>query len=302
MYNSEWKDLFTYTKNERKGIFILSIIIILLIIYNIAGPFSINDKTDFKEFRANIANYEAAINDKSKEIPLKKPTTNINVLSKSKMHFFDPNTIHKKEWLAMGVKEYQVNSILKYLKKGGSFNYPDDIRKMYCLTKRECDIIVPFINIELKELLELEYSESSTKYSPKTYNIELNTATMDSFLLIYGIGPSTAKSIIEYRKILGGFYDKSQLIEVFLIDSAKFNSISSSFYINDSLFTPSIDINSATYYTLKNHPYISKTMSYHIIEYRKHNGSFTQLEQLKSVDIITDSIYNRIYRYFAPLK
>ncbi len=304
MYKSGWKDLFTYTKGERRGIFLLSAIIILILIYNILGPFSIMEERDFANFKNNIAKYEARLDSikEYKTVALKSKKSKKKVLSKSNMHYFDPNSISKSEWLEFGVKEYQAKSIMKYIRKGGSFSNPDDLRKMYCLSKSECSILIPFVKIKSEEVCSLDDDFEIMSFTPKQYNFELNTVSFDSLLEIHGIGPSTAKAIIKYRDILGGYYNIEQLKEVYNIDSAKYLSISTSFYVDASLMDTLKNINTATYYSLKRHPYINKAMAYKIVEYRNQNGKYTDLEQMKNIDAINDSIYNRIYRYFAPLK
>ena len=300
----DWKDLFTYTKKERKGILMLSLIIFAVILYNVFGPFITPQARDFSEFEASIKRYNAALDSIEKAKNTQK-TKAFYKKSKSKtlnLHSFDPNTITKSEWLDIGIKEYQAKSILKYIRKGGSFNVPEDLKKMYCLSKDECKALIPYVNIVRAKKNDYGDQGEFKTFKKKNYNFELNTVSFDSLLEIRGIGPSTAKGIIKYREKLGGFYEVEQLKEVYFIDSAKYISIYSSFHAIDEFIKPALDINKGTYYTLKKHPYISKSMAYSIVEYRNINGSYSSVEQLKNIAIVNDSIYNRIYRYFAPIK
>ena len=304
MNNTEWKDLFAYTKNERRGILMLSLIIAVLIIYNVFGPFSTTEATDFSEFEASVTRYNAIIDSINKVKSAGKHNTyykqrKIDVIN---LHYFDPNTITKDEWLELGIKDYQAKSILKYINKGGSFNVPKDLLKMYSLSKNECEILMPYVRIVHKKEAVLDKEYVIKKYVPKIYDFELNTVTFDSLLEISGIGPSTAKGIIKYREKLGGFYELEQLKEVYFIDSAKYISVNKSFHINTDSIKPTLDLNKGTYYTFKRHPYISKSMAYSIVEYRNMYGDYKSIDQIKNIAIINDSIYNRIYRYFAPIK
>ena len=122
--------------------------------------------------------------------------------------------------------------------------------------------------------------------------------SFDSLLEINGVGPSTAKAIIAYREKLGGYYSIEQLQEVYLIDSAKYESLVSNFYVNTDSIHPYLHLNTDDYYSLKKHPYISKKMAYDIQQYRDNNGEFSNIEQLKNVNSINDSIYMRLYWYF----
>ena len=153
--NNNWKDLFIYDKEERRGVLFLMVIILALILYHVYGPISIKSDEDFTEFENYIAHSRyLADSNRLANMDIKKDT-----LTKEKFKFnlfyFNPNTISKKEWIKLGLKEYQAKSIRKYINKGGSINSPNDLRKMYCLSQGECDLLIPYVKIEQQEVLEL---------------------------------------------------------------------------------------------------------------------------------------------------
>ena len=300
--NRDWKDLLTYNKDERRGILVLIFIILSLIIYNVYGPFESKKEVDFTEFELTVAKLKKA----AKEEKLAKKKSYKSYTKKKKLefklHYFNPNTITKADWLKMGLKEYQAKSITKYIRKGGSFKSAEDLRKMYCLNDKECDLLIPYVKLPKKVVAKKETKKPYKKFIPKVYYFELNTVIFDSLLQIRGIGPSTAKAIINYRKRLGGYYSVQQLMEVYLINVEKFTSISNNFYVNTDSLKPYIDLNSGNYYSYKKHPYVSNIMAYNINAYREMHGDYKHISDLKNVEGINDSIYKRIYRYFAPLK
>ena len=296
--NNNWKELFVYDKEERRGVFVLIIIILALILYHGYSPFAISSATDFTELESYITN-RRYLADSSR---LANRDINKDVPDKEKFNFnlfnFNPNTISKKGWQKLGLKEYQAKSIRKYIRKGGIINSPNDLRKMYCLTQSECDLLIPYVKIEQRDVVELEDKIWTKTYIPKVFHLELNTVKFDSLLAISGIGPSTAKAILAYRKRLGGYYNLKQLQEVYLIDSAKYVRLSPNFYINTDSIYPYLNLNTDDYYSLKNHPYISKKMAYNIQQYRDNNGEFSNIEQLKNIEGINDSVYLKLYWYF----
>ncbi len=296
--NSNWKELFVYDKEERRGVSVLIIIILALILYHIYSPFAIRNDTDFTEFKNYIA-YSRYLADSSS---LANSNIKKNITAKKEFNFnlfyFNPNTISKKGWQKLGLKEYQAKSIRKYIRKGGTISSPNDLRKMYCLSQGECDLLIPYVKIEQLEVVELEDKVWTKTYIPKVFHLELNTVQFDSLLEINGVGPSTAKAILAYRKKLGGYYNIKQLQEVYLIDSAKHIKLSPNFYINTDSIHPYLNLNKDDYYLLKKHPYISKKIAYNIQQYRDNNGEFSNIEQLKNVEGINDSVYLKLYWYF----
>jgi len=288
---------FLCNKAERRGIFILSFIVVLLLLYNVFGPFNKNKVSDFSEFENRITKYESV---KDSLALLNKPqkTPNKKYYSKTKRtyHFksFNPNTISKNDWISMGLTSKQASSIIKFVSKGGKFYKPDDIRKLYCLSSVECDMIVPYVAIEDTVIQK----DISYVHKKEYLQIELNSATQESLELVNGIGPSIAKGILKYRNILGGYVQIEQLKEVYHIDSAKYENLKNNFTLNmDSINR--ININTADYYIIKRHPYISKQIAYEIVRYRNQKGNYRKIEDILEIEGISDSLYKKIYLYFA---
>ena len=62
------------------------------------------------------------------------------------------------------------------------------------------------------------------KYAPGTL-VELNTADTTILKKVPGIGSTFARRIMKYRELLGGFYDVSQLAEVYGIDEERYQAL-----------------------------------------------------------------------------
>jgi competence ComEA-like helix-hairpin-helix protein len=294
------QELFSFNKNERRGIFLLATILVAILVYNVFKPIDNSFSSDFTEFKKNVEKYrfiEDSINSLNKHSKIFK--TSYNKLEKKlKLHSFDPNHTSIEEWMQMGLSQKQAASIVKYTSKGGRFHSPEDLRRMYCLSSYECSKIIPFVLIQ-EDIEEDDYE--ADKYKERTIeylSIDLNLATKDKLILVNGIGPSIAKGILKYRDILGGYVKLEQLKEVYHIDSAKYENIKNNFIISTDSINK-ININTADYYTLKRHPYISKQNAYEIVQYRNKKGKYNNIEEILKVKGVTDSLYQKIYLYFA---
>ena len=126
--------------------------------------------------------------------------------------------------------------------------------------------------------------------------IELNSADTFELQRLKGIGSSFAKRIVKYRERLGGFTDKSQLLEVFGMDTVRYNGLKGNLIVNkDSIHK--ININNVIFKDLMKHPYFPFGITKAIILYRKDHKVFKNIGELKSIQGINDSIYGRLKLY-----
>ena len=126
--------------------------------------------------------------------------------------------------------------------------------------------------------------------------IELNAADTFELQRLRGIGPSFAKRIIKYRERLGGYKEKSQLLEIFGMDTVKYNDIKDHLTVNpDSI--RKINLNSVTFKELLSHPYFPFEVTKNIMIYRKDHKKFTGTEELLKIKNINDSLYRKIKPY-----
>jgi len=128
--------------------------------------------------------------------------------------------------------------------------------------------------------------------------IELNSADTFDLQRLRGIGPSFAKRIVKYRERLGGYREKSQLLEIFGMDPEKYNEIKDHLTVNaDSI--RKINLNAVTFKELISHPYFPFEVTKNIMIYRKDHKKFVGTEELLKIKNINDSIYRKIKPYLG---
>jgi len=128
------------------------------------------------------------------------------------------------------------------------------------------------------------------------FTIELSTADTFELQRLRGIGSSFAKRIVKYRERLGGYREKSQLLEIFGMDTERYNEIKDHLTVNpDSIHK--INLNSVTFKELLSHPYFPFEVTKNIMIYRKDHKKFLGIEELLKIKNINDSIYRKIKPY-----
>lgn len=205
--------------------------------------------------------------------------------------FFDPNIADKTKLTRFGFSNYQLNNVLNYRKNGGSFYRKEDLLKIYGIDS------LFYLSVEKHIKIETLITEKALKDTP-VYSLELNSADTTSLIRLRGIGPVYANRIIKYRDLLGGFYSKAQLLEVYNFPPDTFLELED-FISTDTMLIKKIRINFAEFAELLKHPYLNKEQVQEILKYRESNGSFIYLSQIQLVPSIDALTYNRIQHYIT---
>jgi competence ComEA-like helix-hairpin-helix protein len=145
----------------------------------------------------------------------------------------------------------------------------------------------------------------STRYTPKfkplAISINLNKADTLELQRLSGVGPSFARRIVSYRGRLGGFTDLRQLLEVWGVDSSLYLRISGSLFIDtDSLHK--IDLNTASFKEMLRHPYFSYELTRSLVLYRKKHKIFREMGEIRGLDGMNDSLFNKMLPYLTLSK
>jgi competence ComEA-like helix-hairpin-helix protein len=194
---------------------------------------------------------------------------------------FDPNTIGVAEWVKLGFSEKQAASIEKYKAKGGKFYKPEDLKRVYVIGEEGYNRLKTYIQITA--IKETEF-------------IDLNTADSVTLDALYGIGPVLSHKIIAYRNKLGGYVTVNQLQDIELLSAETYEGIKSRLKVDISK-VQQININYAEAAELKIHPYIKAPLAKAICKYRDKHGDFKNINDLKNVPDMPDSIFVKLQPY-----
>ena len=294
-----WKDLFYFTRTERRGILILLALIVLVLVAFWLIPqrerIADTDETFKEEYAAFIASLHERNKNRKTDYARRRPTREV-VLAP-----FDPNTTDSAGFTRLGLPPWMARNILRYRAKGGKFRQPEEFKKVYGLTEAQYATLLPYITIDeafarrdtirLYTRQEKRDSLAMFKYPPGTV-LSLNHVDTTELKKIPGIGSGIARMIVGRRKQLGGFYRMEQLGELNLnIDLLR------SWLSIGSNETRRMNLNKASVERLNAHPYLNFYQAKVIVEYRKKKGALNSLQQLKLYDEFTPQDLERLAPY-----
>jgi competence protein ComEA len=222
-----------------------------------------------------------------------------------KMFYFDPNTISVDGWKKLGIRQKTINVIHNYLAKGGHFEKPGDLKKIYGIHAEDFARLQPYIQIQMNNATSFpdkrntEFNKRSSQAGNTTYDlVEINTADTAAFIALPGIGSKLAARIINFRDKLGGFYSILQVGETYGLADSTFQKIKPWLKL-ENVSLKKINVNAATKDEMKSHPYLKWTLANAIVEYRNQHGKFSSAEELKKVGAITEEVLVRIKPYIS---
>ena len=258
--DSFWKSFLHYKKTERRAIYLLCSLLVIIVISHHLYPFLLlEDEYDYSSFTSEIAQLE--IQDEHAIKQEKHPeyfgyTKNDSPKKKVKLFSFDPNNLPKEQWIKLGFSEKQATSIKKYEASGGRFRAKEDLRKLYVVSEEKYQELYPYIFIE-----ELENDSINAQLTIKPNTpisetgfkwVDINKADTTDFKSIKGIGSYTAKKIVNYRNKLGGFTSKKQLYEIWGLKKENVQIfIENLICSTDSIIIRKIDVNEASIEEIK---------------------------------------------------
>ena len=299
------KDYFSFTKGEKRGVFVLLTLIVLFTTsLHFIKYFRVIEQTDFSEFDEAITKFEKELIQQKLNDSIARITKNSTPLP-SEFFEFNPNEMEDSNWLKLGFAEWQVRTINNYKSKGGEFRIKSDVSKIFGISDTLYKLLYPYIllpeNIE-KKVYEKNYANGFPKKNFEPYKkkesiiVDINLCDTTQLQELKGIGSAYSKRIIKYRESLGGFISIHQLKEVYGITDEIFNQISPNLKISNTIINQ-IDINQVDEEQLKKHPYIGWKLAKPIIAYRKSHGKFAAVSDIKKIHLITDEIYSKIAPY-----
>ena len=208
---------------------------------------------------------------------------------------FDPNTVSKSDLVSMNLPGYVASNIISYRKAGASFDQAEDLKCIYGMTDELFDSIRKYIKFEH---LISKRDSTAMYYHTVAENglIELNRADTLALCDLPGIGISFSARIIKYRELLGGYYKVEQLLEVYGLDSARFNGVKTMLFI-DTLELHKIDLNKASFKEMIAHPYLDKNSVYALLDYRKYVVEIQSVSELLTQHVLDEGCYRKIYPY-----
>ncbi len=307
------RDWFFYlSKSERRGIIVLSVLVMILaavlcccrlgIIGAPKRPLAVADSVRLDSMLVRLGD-----KDRGGRIYRRSPSAS---QEPPVLFLFDPNEADSLRLSRLGLPKYVVRNILRYRDKGGVFRTVESFAKIYGLSAELYQQLRPYIVIGEEYFAQQKLTVTDTlpttateavpstprwerveKY-PEGTTVDLNQADTTELKRVPGIGSGYARQIVAYRARLGGFYSVEQLREISSLPDSVHRWFSVPSQPKQLLTINRMDVG-----RLRRHPYLNFYQAKAIVEHRRKYGRLKSLSQLSTYEEFTEKDLKRLSHY-----
>lgn len=147
---------FNFSNSEKKAVYILLTIILVLLVLQNAVPFFISEEENFEsvekdEIEAFFAKDSSNVDDVIKELPRE-------IVINEK---FNPDTLTLQGWQSIGFSEKEAKSILKFKNVVGGYNDKATLKKSYVISEKDFEAMLPYLVFNNPRSKDFNYEENT---------------------------------------------------------------------------------------------------------------------------------------------
>jgi competence protein ComEA len=290
-------DPFYVSKRNRRGVFILICLLIPIIlfprIYDWVAP-SEPLSVSIEEWESKSESIQR--NQSQKRTFFKRKKFQNKEKYKIPPSKFDPNQYAIEDWMKLGLSQKQADIVLKFGKYG--FYSNEDLRKVFVINDELFALLKDSLIFPEKPQKKYQTETPTKREVVEKIIPELNSANEEELQALKGIGPFFAKQVIKYRDRLGGFHNKSQLMEVWKMNVETFEILEQNCRVNPNS-VKKFNLNEVTFEELKLHPYLNWNQANSIIKMRQQRGRYEKIEEIKESKLIDEETFLKVSPYLS---
>ena len=274
---------FRFTRQQRTGIFLLfALIIILQTIY----------------FFVDFNLPEKAFPEKEEWMSLQTEIDSMKLAKfseKPKVYSFNPNFITDYKGYKLGMSVQEIDRLLAFRKENKYVSSAKEFQDVTKVSDSLLSSMAPLFKFpdwvqkktdfktEKKEFVQKENFKKENFKKEKIVLLDINQATQEDLVKIYGIGEALSARILKQKEILGCFVSMEQMNDVWGLSPEVISELNSHFKVVIPSSLKKIAINDASLKELSQFSYFKYTLAKQIVTYRSMNGNINNIEDLSKI-------------------
>lgn len=262
--NSIWATFLHYSKSQRIGIILLFGLIVLCQSFYAFHDFK-SETLNEEEGQKWLA-HQSLVDSLQLQSNTAKPT----------IYPFNPNFITDFKGYKLGMSVAEIDRLLAYRKQNKFVNSAAEFQAVTKVSDSLLNAISPYFKFPDWVNNKKEYAASTYKPTFKKPEqisiIDINQATKEDLMKVYGIGDKISDRILEYKNKLGAFVSMEQLDDVWGLSPEVIAKINQNFEVKSTAGIQKININNASIKELSQFPFFKYALAKEIVVFRSMNG------------------------------
>lgn len=273
---------FKFTNQQRTGIVGLFVIIIVLeVLY----------------FCLDFNSAEKPFPEKEQWMALQSEIDSLKIMKyerKPMQYSFNPNFLSDYKGYKLGMSVQEIDRLLAFRKENKYVNSAEEFQAVTKISDSLLRAIAPLFKFPDWSRNKTNFKKDKKEYIQKTdfkkenkkeklVVLDINQATQEDLIKIYGIGEGLSSRILKQKEILGCFVSMEQMSEIWGLSPEVIVELNSHFKAVIPKDLKKIAINDASLKDLSQFPYFKYALAKQIITHRSMNGNFGNIEDLTKI-------------------
>jgi DNA uptake protein ComE-like DNA-binding protein len=214
----------------------------------------------------------------------------IKYKEKSKIYLFNPNIISDYKGYKLGLSVQEIDRLLVFRKENKYVNSAKEFQDVTGVSDSLLNVISPYFKFPDWVQNKSNFKYDKKEYVQKTFLkkekisiLDINQATQEDLIKIYGIGEGLSTRILKQKESLGGFVSMEQMEDVWGLSPEVIAELNSHFKVFVIPPIKKIPINDASLKELSQFPYFKYSLAKQIVTYRSMNGKINNIEDLSKI-------------------
>ena len=272
-----FKQYFTFNKEQKIGLTILvGLIVIIQLLY----------------FFVDFSTIKGATKEEEKWLSMQIEIDSMKSIANEdtyKMYPFNPNFITDFKGYKLGMKVAEIDRLLAFRKTNKYVNSAQEFQKVTQVSDSLLAVIAPYFKFPDW----VTHKKNYVAYGNATYKdynkkekfliININDASKDDLMKIYGIGDAISDRILKQKEVLGSFVSMDQMQDIWGLSPEVIAQLNSHFKVSGTSTINKIDINNISTKELTKFPYFKYALAKEIVTYRSMNNGIKNIEDLTKI-------------------
>ena len=268
------KSFLTYSKSQRIGILLFFGIIIL-----VQGIYF------FYDFTAK----ETIDKEQSKWLALQSTVDSLKLNNKNykpTIYPFNPNFITDFKGYKLGMSVEEIDRLLAYRAQNKFVNSAAEFQVVTKVSDTLLKAISPYFKfpdwVKNNKNNSQEFAKNDFSKPGKIIVLDINQATKEDLMKVYGIGDKISDRILEQKDKYGAFVSMEQMDDIWGLSPEVLEKLKSSFAVKSVTNCKKININNASVKELTQFPFFRYQLAKDIVVFRTMKGD-VKIEDLSKI-------------------